>query len=165
MATSGKSSGAAPAARRSPRAGSSVAVPTVPAALEPDASAVVPSDAGLPAVTLDPGAAVDASRHAVAPALRAQLEALKAIERFGRYQYGVAGDYLEWSMAQARASLTIGTPAEHIASQVTLSTQFSGKLQDRVREFVDLASETQASFNHVLVDATAKLAETIKQSC
>src|SRR5580765_8630814 len=106
MATSGKSSGAGPAARRSPRAGSNVAVRTVPASLEPDASAMAPSGAGLPAM---------------APALRAQLEALKAIERFGRYQYGVAGDYLEWSMAQARASLTIGTPAEHIASQVTLS--------------------------------------------
>ena len=126
---------------------------------------MVPSAAGLPAMTLDPSAAVDACRRAVAPALRAQLEALKAIERFGRYQYGVAGDYLEWSMAQARASLTVGTPAEHIASQVTLSTQFSGKLQDRVREFVDLASETQASFNHVLGDTAAKLAETIKQSC
>jgi Phasin protein len=76
----------------------------------------------------------------------------------------VATDYFEWGVAQARANLRFGTPAEHFASQTTLSTQFGEKLQGRVREFMNLASETRASFNQLLGEATARLAETIKQS-
>jgi len=100
----------------------------------------------------------------LAPTLRAQREALKAIECFGRYQYSVAGDYLEWGAAQAKANLKLGTPAELTASQAALATQFGAKIQGRVREFVNLASETRASFNQLLGEMTAGLAETIKQS-
>jgi hypothetical protein len=99
----------------------------------------------------------------LAPALRAQVEAIKTIERFGRYHYSVAGDYLEWGVAQARAILAPGTPAEHVASQTTLATQFGEKMQGRVREFVSLASETRATFNELVGDATARFAETIKR--
>jgi hypothetical protein len=147
MANSGRSSGQAPIGRRGPKAGSNIAARTIPADLNSN-----------------PGVALDACRDALAPTLHAQMEGLKAIERFGRYQYSVAGDYLEWGVAQARANLTLGTPAEHFASQTTLSTQFGEKLQGRVREFMNLASETRASFNQLLGEATARLAETIKQS-
>jgi Phasin protein len=118
----------------------------------------------MPEFNVDPSTALDTYRSVFAPTLHAQMEGLKAIERFGRYQYSVAGDYLEWGVAQARANLTLGTPAEHFASQTTLSTQFGEKLQGRVREFMNLASETRASFNQLLGEATARLAETIKQS-
>jgi hypothetical protein len=100
----------------------------------------------------------------LAPTLRAQREALKAIECFGRYQYSVAGDYLEWGAAQAKANLKLGTPAELTASQTALAAQFGAKIQGRVREFVNLASETRASFKQLLGEMTAGLAETIKQS-
>jgi hypothetical protein len=110
-------------------------------------SAAVRSGAGTPALNFDPGVALDAWRRVLAPALRAPLEALNAIERFGRYQYSFAGDFLEWGVAQARAGLAFGTPAEQLASQTTLATQFGEKLQGRVREFVNLASETRASFS------------------
>jgi len=149
MVNSEKSSGPAPNARRGAKAGSNVAARTIPVQLEPDAPAAVRpgAGAGTPALNFDPGVALDAWRRALAPALRAQLEALKAIERFGRYQYSFAGDYLEWSVAQARAGLAFRTPAEQVASQTTLATQFGEKLQGRVREFVNLASETRASFS------------------
>jgi len=139
MASAGKSSGATPIGRRGPKTGSNVAERTIPAQLE---SGTAP----------------------IAPAPRAQQEALKALERFGRYHYSVAGDYLEWGVAQARAILTPCTPAEHVASQITLATQFGEKLQGRVREFADLASETRSSFRELVGDATARLAETFKQS-
>jgi Phasin protein len=139
MASAGKSSGATPIGRRGPKTGSSVAVRTIPAV------------SGAPELNFEPSVAIDACRRALAPALRAQLEALTAIERFGRFQYAVAGDYLAWSTAQARASLVFGTPAEHVASQTTLAAEFGEKLQGRVREFVDLASETRASFSNCWV--------------
>ena len=62
----------------------------------------------MPVLNFEPGAAIDACRRALAPALQVQVEALDAIERFGRYQYSVAGDFLEWGVAQARANLAVG---------------------------------------------------------
>ena len=62
-----------------------------------------------------------------------------------------------------RAIFAPGTPAEHVVSQTTLATQFSEKLQGRVREFVSLASETRATFNELVGDATARFADTIKR--
>jgi phasin family protein len=131
---------------------------------------MVPSGAGtpdpgsMPELNFEPDAVVESGRRALAPALRAQLEAIKTIERFGRYQYSVAGDYLEWGVAQARAILAPGTPAEHVASQTALATQFGEKMQGRLREFADLASETRSSFRELVGDATARLAEAFKQS-
>jgi hypothetical protein len=105
----------------------------------------------------------ESGRGTLAPAARAQLEAIKTLERFGRYHYAVAGDYLEWGVAQARAMLALGTPAEHVASQTTLATQFGEKLQGRVREFVSLASETRASFDELVREATVRFAESVKR--
>jgi len=38
-------------------------------------------------------------------AIQAQQEGVKTLDRVGRYQYDVAGDYLEWGLAQAKAAL------------------------------------------------------------
>jgi len=181
MASAGKSSGATPIGRRGPKTGNNVAVRTIPAQLESGTAATAPAGADRPDLggTPDPGrtqdlggtqdlnfeppAVFESGRTALAPALRAQQEAFKALERFGRYHYSVAGDCLEWGVAQARVIFSPGTPAEHVVSQTTLATQFGEKLQGRVREFVSLASETRATFNELVGDATARFAETIKR--
>ena len=112
----------------------------------------------------DPSAAVETYRSFFAPALRAQQEALKTMERFGRHQFAVATDYLEWGVAQAKANVNLGTPAELTASQTKLATQFGEKLQGHAKEFVNLASEARATFTQLVSDTTAKVAETIKKS-
>jgi hypothetical protein len=120
--------------------------------------------AATPAAVVAPSAAFEVSRRTFAPALPAQVEMLKAIERFGRYHYSVAGDYLEWGMAQARVSLAVGTPVEQFARQSELSAQFGQKLQGRAREFLNLASETRATFQELVGEATARSAKMIKQT-
>jgi hypothetical protein len=65
----------------------------------------------MPDFNFDPSTALDAYRSVFAPTLRAQQEALKTMERFGRYQFAVATDYLEWGVAQAKANLNLSTPA------------------------------------------------------
>jgi len=112
----------------------------------------------------DPSTAFNAYREALAPTLRAQQEGLKAIESFGRYQYAVAGDYLEWSLAHAKAGLAAVSPAEFAASQVALATQFGDRFKSRVQELVNLATSTQTSFNQVVGEAAAKVAETVKKA-
>jgi phasin family protein len=109
--------------------------------------------------TFDPKAIFETYRNAFAPAVKGQQEGLKAIDRAGRYQYAVAGDYLEWSLAQAKAALSAQTPAEFVSKQVELTTALSEKLRARAQEFVTLATDTQTGFTDVVSDATAKVAE------
>lgn len=110
------------------------------------------------------GAAFDSLKNAWAPALRAQQEALKAIESFGRFQAGLAGDYMDWTMAQAKANLTAGSATDLAAVQTALAGQFGEKFKARVQEYVGLATAAQASFNQVLGEATASVASTFKKS-
>jgi phasin family protein len=113
--------------------------------------------------TFDPKAIIDTYRNAFAPVLKAQQEGITAIDRVGRYQYAVAGDYLEWSLAQAKAALGAQTPAEFVSKQVELTTALSEKLRARAQEFVTLATETQTSFTNVVNEASAKVAEASKK--
>src|ERR1700686_5245007 len=114
--------------------------------------------------TFDPKAIFETYRNAFAPDLKGQQEGLKAIDRAGRYQYAVAGDYLEWSLAQAKAALSAQTPAEFVSKQVELTTALSEKLRARAQEFVTLATDAQSSFTQVVSEATAKVAEVTKKA-
>ena len=109
--------------------------------------------------TFDPKTIFETYRSAFAPALKVQQEGVKALDRVGRYQYAVAGDYLEWSLAQAKAALGAQTPADFVSKQVELTTALSEKLRTRVQEFVTLATDTQTGFTDVVSQATAKVAE------
>ena len=113
--------------------------------------------------TFDPKTIFEAYRKALAPALKVQQEGMKALERMGRYQYAVAGDYLELTLAQTKAAAGAQTPAEFVSKQVELSTGLGEKLRARAQEFVTLATEAQTSITAVVNEATANVAEAIKQ--
>jgi len=113
--------------------------------------------------TFDPKTIYENYRNAFAPALKAQQEGVKALDRVGRYQYDVAGDYLEWGLAQAKAALTAQTPADFVSKQVELTTALSEKLRARAQEFVALATDAQSSFVEMTKESAAKVAaETTK---
>lgn len=112
----------------------------------------------------DPKAVFEAYRNAFAPALKAQQESIKAIDRLGRYQYAVAGDYLEWSLSHAQAAMAAQTPGELMSKQVELATELSEKLRNRAQEFAALATDAQSSFSQVVTETTAKVAEMSKEA-
>ncbi len=112
----------------------------------------------------DPKSLFEAYRSAFAPALKAQQEGINAIDRLGRYQYSVAGDYLEWSLAHAKAVVGVQTPAELMSKQVELATALSEKLRTRAQEFATLATDAQASFTQVVTETTAKVAAMSKDA-
>ncbi|HXA37107.1 MAG TPA: phasin family protein [Steroidobacteraceae bacterium] len=113
--------------------------------------------------TFDPKTIFESYRNAFAPALKAQKEGVKTLDRVGRYQYDVAGDYLEWGLAQAKAALTAQTPADFVSKQVELTTALSEKLRARAQEFVALATDAQSSFVEMTKESAAKVAaETTK---
>ncbi len=112
----------------------------------------------------DPNSLFDAYRTAFAPVLKAQQAGLKAIERLARYQYAVAGDFLELGLTQAKAVLNAKTPAELVATQAELGTKISDQLRGRVQEFSSLASDAQSTISALFDEATAKFAEVTKKA-
>jgi len=93
----------------------------------------------------DPNTWLDAYRESFASVHKAQQESFKALERFARFQYAVAGDYLEAGIAQAQAALGSKTPAELLAKQTEAGTRLGEKLRARAQEFSSLASEVQGT--------------------
>jgi len=99
---------------------------------------------------------------------KAQQDGFKALERFARFHYAVAGDCLDAGLAQAKAALSaraaVGTQAlaELLAKQAELGNQLSEKLRARAQEFSTLATEVQESVNSFATDTGARAAGTKK---
>jgi hypothetical protein len=100
--------------------------------------------------TFDPKNFFDAYRNAFTPVIKAQQEGVKAFDRAGRFQYALAGDYLDWSLAQAKVAVGAQSPAEFVSKQVDLASAFGEKLRARLQEFVTLTTEATAK----VVEAT-----------
>ena len=103
-------------------------------------------------------------RTAYAPVLRAQTEGLKAVDRLAHFQYALAGDYLEWSLSQAKAVLGARNPSELVAKQAELSNKLNDQLRGRVQEFSSLANDAQSTITQLFDEATAKFAEVTKKA-
>jgi hypothetical protein len=94
---------------------------------------------------------LDTYRDTYASFSKAQHEGFRALERFARFHYAVAGDVLEAGLAQAKATLGVRTAfgtqaiAELLEKQAELGTQLSEKIRERAEEFSTLAAEVQES--------------------
>jgi phasin family protein len=113
--------------------------------------------------TFDPKTIFETYKNAFAPALKVQQEGVTALERVGRYQHAVAGDYLEFSLAQAKAAVGAQTPAEFISRQVELSTALGERLRARAQEFVKLAADTQSSVGDAVNESVNRAAAETKR--
>ncbi|MFZ1906676.1 MAG: phasin family protein [Steroidobacteraceae bacterium] len=109
--------------------------------------------------THDLTAWLETYRDTFASFTKAQQEGFRALERFARFHYAVAGDCLEAGLAQTRVALStraaVGTQAiaELLSKQAELGTQLSEKLRARAQEFSHLASEVQESVSGFAADA------------
>lgn len=118
--------------------------------------------------TYDLNTWLETYKETVASFSKAQQDGFKALERFARFNYAVAGDYLEAGLAHAKAALTaraaVGTQAvaDVLAKQAEVSTQLSEKLRARAQEFSTLASEVQESVSHFAAEAASRAAGTKK---
>ena len=116
----------------------------------------------------DLNAWLETCKDTIASFSKAQQDGYKALERFARFNYAVAGDYLEAGLAHAKAALStraaVGTQAvaDLLAKQAELSSQLSEKLRARAQEFSSLASEVQESVSSFAADAANRAAGTKK---
>ncbi len=113
--------------------------------------------------TFDPKTIFESYRNAFAPAQKVQQEGMKTLDRVGRYQYAVAGDYLEWSLAQAKAAIGATSPAEFVSKQVELTTALSERLRSRAQEFVKLAADAQSGLSEAVNESVTKVAAETKK--
>jgi phasin family protein len=113
--------------------------------------------------TFDPKTIFETYKNAFAPALKVQQEGVTALERVGRYQHAVAGDYLEFSLAQAKAAVGAQTPVEFISRQVELTTALSERLRARAQEFVKLAADTQSSVSDAVNESVSRASTETKR--
>ena len=114
--------------------------------------------------TFDFSALFDGYRESFAPLFLAQQQGLKTLERVARYQFAVAGDYLEWSLAQAKASVGPKSVADLVGEQTQLNTSLSEKLRARAEEFTQIATETQGAVSKLFQEASAKAAASVKKA-
>src|ERR1700683_850734 len=103
-------------------------------------------------------------RSVFAPVLKAQQEGVKTFDRLGRYQHAIAGDYLDWSVAQAKAVVDAKTPAELFSKQMQLTTALSETMRVRAQEFLKFATEAQNGLADVVTEMTAKAAAETKKA-
>ena len=106
----------------------------------------------------------DVYRDALAPVLRAQQEGFKTFERLARYQFAVAGDYLDWSLAHAGAAAHTKSFADLVGQQTELNTRLGDKLRTRADEFSKIASETQGAVTQWFDATTSKVAEAARKA-
>lgn len=118
--------------------------------------------------TYDLNAWLETYKDTVASFSRAQQDGFRALERFARFNYAVAGDYLDAGLAHAKATVTaraaVGAQAvaDLLAKQAELGNQLSEKLRARAQEFSSLASEVQESVGSFAADAATRAAGTKK---
>jgi phasin family protein len=106
----------------------------------------------------------DAYRTAFAPVIAAQQEGLKALSRIAHYQYAVAGDVLELSLAHAKTSLSAKSAPEFVSQQTEFSTRLGEQLQKRSQELLKIATESQAAMTQLFADGAIKAAEATKKA-
>ncbi len=97
---------------------------------------------------------VDLQKSALAPFSRFGEASLRTFERVIRHNYAVAGDLLEYSIAQLNAISAAKDPAALVTQQSGLAADFVAKQTSRSNDFFKLATEAQAEFGK-LVESVA----------
>ncbi len=105
---------------------------------------------------------LDTYKDTYASFSKAQQQGFRALEAFARFNYAVAGDLLEASFAQAKATLgsspTLSPQslAELLEKQAEVGTQLSEKIRERTQEFSSLAAEVEDSVGSFASAATQR---------
>jgi phasin family protein len=94
--------------------------------------------------TFDFNAFLDASKKAMAPAVRFSELSLAGFERIARQQYAFVGEVLEYSLQQMQLASTARDFNDLTARQIELSTQFAERATQRSQDLIKLSSEHQA---------------------
>jgi hypothetical protein len=94
--------------------------------------------------TAEINAFIDNSRKLAEPAAKLQALSARTFERFARYGYEVAGDYLNLAIATVHAATQAKDGPELLKKQAELANACFEKQTQRSQDFLKLAGEAQA---------------------
>lgn len=98
---------------------------------------------------------VDFSKRMLAPALRFSEITAKTLEQVARYQYEVAGDYLNFGIEQVHTVSKSKDVGELVAKQSEMTSNFVEKLTKRSQDLSKIATDAQADFTKWVDEAAA----------
>ncbi|MEQ1579674.1 MAG: phasin family protein [Steroidobacteraceae bacterium] len=99
---------------------------------------------------------VDFSKRMLTPAIKFNEMAVKTLEQMARYQYTLAGDYLNFGIEQLQSVSQTKDVGELVSKQSELASSLVEKLTKRSQDLSKIAADAQAGFTK-WVDETAAL--------
>ena len=106
--------------------------------------------------SFDPNAWFDAYRETFAPVYKWQQDGFKTLERFTRFNYSVAGDYLDSGIQQAQAALAAKNPADFLQKGAEIGSKLGEKICSRVQELMSITTEAQGQFSQFASEAVTR---------
>ena len=87
---------------------------------------------------------VDFAQRAAAPMTRFNELAVRNVERVARLQYDVAGDWMQFALAQMHAAVEARDVASLLSRQAEVAGAFVEKLSRRQQDLARLSTDAQA---------------------
>ena len=116
--------------------------------------------------TAEINAFIENSRKMAEPVARLQALSARTVERFARYGYEVAGDYMNLGIATLYAATQSKDVPELLKKQAELSNVYFEKQTQRSQDFLKLAGEAQADvtqwIDQTSTEYTARTAKAAK---
>lgn len=101
---------------------------------------------------------LEASRKALAPAIRFNELSAKTFEKVARLNYDALGDFLNYSLAQLNLVTNVKDVPAFVQKSAELAHQFAEKQTQRSQDLLKVASESQADFTHWVDKTSAEVA-------
>lgn len=116
--------------------------------------------------TAEINAFIENSRKLAEPVARLQALSVRSLERFARYGYEIAGDYLNFGIATLQAATQSKDGPELLKKQAELTNAYFEKQTQRSQDFLKLAGEAQADvtswIDQASTDFTTRAAKAAK---
>jgi len=116
--------------------------------------------------TAEINAFIENSRKLAEPVARLQALSARTFERFARYQYEVAGDFLNLGVAALHAATQAKDLPELLKKQSEFANAYVEKTTQRSQDFMKLAGEAQADvtswMDQTTTEVTARPLKTAK---
>lgn len=107
------------------------------------------------AIKLDDFSAyTDFAKRAFAPATRLNEAAVGNFESFAKFQYDLAGDYMQLAIEQLQATVKAKDLGTLVARQSEIASKFVEKQGQRQQAFARIATDAQARVAKLVEEAT-----------
>jgi glycerol-3-phosphate dehydrogenase len=86
-------------------------------------------------------------------------------EKFARQNLAVMGDFVDYTVKQARVATTVTEPEEFFGKRIDNATEFAKVLEGRTKEYIDLWTASASAASEEIQEVTRKkVVKAVKKS-